>query len=533
MAPSPVWHDPRRAPYVPPQPTDSSAAAEPPRRAGLFGARRALRDAEDANAGLTRQVAELHRQLLDLGQRAGRDVAFLQAENARLHQQVGALRNRDALAYENEAAQAARNLATVQARLLAATLAAEAEQARARRIADSNRETQARTVAEADRILTEARQTAAERERAVEGGLAARLQRLSELDQQIVVTEDLAMLQEAGLYEFRHRLADAVAYRARLEELKDRHRTMVRNDQAVLAASGWTVNGSATEGRKMIKDYVKLMLRAYNAEADNCVRTMRPHRLESSIDRLNKARETIAKLGRTMSIRVSEPYHRARIEELELTADYLAQQEAEKERIRAERERQRDEEAARREFEREKARLIKEQSHWATVYDQWQAQGDDAKVAKAAEKLGQIGAAIEGVEAREANIRTGWVYVISNVGAFGEKMVKIGLTRRLDPRDRVRELGDASVPFKFDIHALVFSQDAVSLETQLHHELAERRVNRVNLRREFFYATPAEVLAVLQQTDAGENLLEYNDLAEAEEWRASRKIATQVSVAPN
>ncbi|RZT87827.1 uncharacterized protein DUF4041 [Pseudonocardia sediminis] len=125
----------------------------------------------------------------------------------------------------------------------------------------------------------------------------------------------------------------------------------------------------------MLRDYTKLMLRAYNAEADNCVCTMRPHRLTASIDRLTKAHDTIAKLGSTMQIRVSESYHRARIEELELTADYLVQQEQEKERVRAERERQRDEDAARKEFEREKARLLKEQNHWKLVQEKWRAQG--------------------------------------------------------------------------------------------------------------------------------------------------------------
>jgi len=519
---------------APQQPVGSAAVPEPGRRApGLFGARRALRDAEADNAALTYRIAELEHHLGQLHQQAGRDVAALQGENARLRQQVAALRNRDALAYEQEAAQAAEKLAAVRAELQSVTEMVRAEQERAQSIADGNRFTIARVVAEADRILVSSRAKAAEREREVDGLIAARQSRLVELDQTIVVTEDVAMLQQAGLYEFRHRLADAVAYKARLDQLKDRYKTMIRNEQAVLGASGWTVNGSAGEGRKMLRDYTKLMLRAYNAEADNCVRTMRPHRLDSSIDRLTKARETIAKLGRTMEIRVSESYHRARVEELELTADYLAQQEAEKERIRAERERQRDEEAARREFEREKARLVKEQSHWERVQEKWRAQGDEAKAVEAQAKLDQIGAAIEGVEAREANIRTGWVYVISNVGAFGEKMVKIGLTRRLDPNERVRELGDASVPFKFDVHALVFSQDAVSLENLLHRELADRRVNRVNLRREFFHATPAEVLEVLQRTNAADNLLEFTDLAEAEEWRASLSIAAKASAAVN
>ncbi|PPS91408.1 GIY-YIG nuclease family protein [Streptomyces sp. MH60] len=129
------------------------------------------------------------------------------------------------------------------------------------------------------------------------------------------------------------------------------------------------------------------------------------------------------------------------------------------------------------------------------------------------------------MDAREANIRAGYVYVISNIGAFGERMVKIGLTRRLDPMDRVNELGDASVPFRFDVHALIFSEDAVGLERRLHQEFEDRRVNRVNLRREFFYTTPTEVRTALQRL-AGQHLLEFTDTAEAPEWRAGRTPAS-------
>lgn len=111
------------------------------------------------------------------------------------------------------------------------------------------------------------------------------------------------------------------------------------------------------------------------------------------------------------------------------------------------------------------------------------------------------------------------MYVISNLGAFGEGMVKVGLTRRLDPTERVRELGDASVPLKYDTHALVFSDNAVGLESELHAQLADRRVNRVNKRRKFFYATPAEVKA--QLVELAGDLLEYTETAEAVEYRQS------------
>ena len=124
-----------------------------------------------------------------------------------------------------------------------------------------------------------------------------------------------------------------------------------------------------------------------------------------------------------------------------------------------------------------------------------------------------------------ANIRAGHVYVISNVGAFGPDVVKIGMTRRLEPLDRVRELGDASVPFHYDVHAMVFSDDAVGLETSLHHEFAARRVNLVNLRREFFRVTPAEVRDVLAQREAA--IIRWTDDPEATEWRQSETTRRQ------
>uniref|UniRef100_UPI000A8E548F GIY-YIG nuclease family protein n=1 Tax=Nocardioides jensenii TaxID=1843 RepID=UPI000A8E548F len=120
---------------------------------------------------------------------------------------------------------------------------------------------------------------------------------------------------------------------------------------------------------------------------------------------------------------------------------------------------------------------------------------------------------------RVANIRAGYVYVISNIGAFGEGTVKIGMTRRLDPMDRIRELGDASVPFVFDVHALFFSDDAVGVEAMLHREFAEQRLNKVNPRKEFFRVDPTAVLDALQAHKV--SVLEFNTHAEAEHFRMS------------
>ncbi len=144
--------------------------------------------------------------------------------------------------------------------------------------------------------------------------------------------------------------------------------------------------------------------------------------------------------------------------------------------------------------------------------------GDLDGVARAKEQLTSIDDAIAGVELRAANIKVGHVYVISNIGAFGPDVVKIGMTRRSEPLDRVRQLGDASVPFRFDVHALVFSEDAMSLETELHRRLSHKCVNLVNMGREFFYATPAEVKEhLIAIRDA--HVLQYTDTPKAVEWR--------------
>jgi hypothetical protein len=427
----------------------------------------------------------------------------LAGENERLRQQVSALLGMDS---HGLAAEAERARLQIQASL-------DLARAELAQVEDQS----ARTTRIRDAALREA-------EAAVQARDAARAQ--------IVVTDEIAALQEVGIYEYRHPLQDAVAYKSRLADIKDQLKGMIAANTAVLSATHWTVNGSAQKGNAMIREMSKLMLRAYNAEADNCVRTLRPHTLQSSLVRLGRARDTIARLGQTMSIRISDQYHRARQIEMELTADYLVKQEEERERIRTERERQKEEEAARRDFERERTRLLKEQTHYSTALARLHALGDTTGAAEIQQHLDQVAESIAAVDRRAANIRAGYVYVISNVGSFGEDMIKVGMTRRLDPNDRIRELSDASVPFKFDVHAFIFSEDAVSLETQLHHELEHCRVNQVNRRREFFRATPASVLTLLQEV-AGSHLLEFNEVPDALEWRASKTAARQEPPRPD
>jgi seryl-tRNA synthetase len=343
------------------------------------------------------------------------------------------------------------------------------------------------------------------------------------LNHEVVETRESVILQEVGIYQYRHPLDDSPAYKARLTGIQAQYKDAARAGNAVVGATNWQVNGSKAAGTKMVREFSKLMLRAYNNEADNAVRSMKPYTLESSIGRLEKAKSTITKLGGSMNVRVTDRYHQLRVEELELTADYLAKVAEEKERDRQERERVREEEKARREFEREQERLRKERAHYVSTVAALRAQGDEAAAVDAEAKVTEIQDAIDGITERAANIRAGHVYIISNFGSFGPDMVKIGMTRRLDPMDRVRELGDASVPFHYDLHAMVPSDDAVGLETHLHHALANKRVNLVNMRREFFRVHPTEVRIILEQL--GESLLQWQEEPEALEWRQSNTKA--------
>ncbi|WP_244930831.1 DUF4041 domain-containing protein [Nocardioides sp. W7] len=341
----------------------------------------------------------------------------------------------------------------------------------------------------------------------------------------VVETEETAILQEVGIYRYQHPLDDSVAYRAELSRIQDQIKAMVKKDGgAISATTSWNVNGSATEGRKMVNDISKLMLRAYNAEADNLVRSMKPYKLQSATDRLDKVAMTIEKLGRSMSIKVSVPYHQLRWRELELTADYLEKVAEEKERDREERERLREERKVEQEIERERQRLRKEEQQFRQAIAQLAAQGDAEGAARLQARLEGVIGEIEAVDFRARTLTAGHVYVISNIGSFGEGVLKIGMTRRLEPMDRVKELGDASVPFIFDVHALYFADNAVRIEREMHQRFADRRVNRVNNRKEFFKVTAAEARDAL--TELSGELMTFVEEPEALEYRQGLQGAT-------
>lgn len=334
---------------------------------------------------------------------------------------------------------------------------------------------------------------------------------------EVVELNDEKVLQEVGIYRYHHPLENAIAYRERLDDLGARIAELVKARRAIEMSSTFTFDSSLAKGRRMSNDLGKLMLRAYNAEVDNSLRSLRVGNVPAAKRRIEASRTAIMKLGKMMEMRISDAYHALRIEEVELTADFLMKKQEEREAAREERARLREERKVQAELAEQRKKLDKERSHLMNAIQSLRESG--ATDEELERRLAAIDEAIAQNDYRAANIRAGYVYVISNRGAFGDNVVKIGLTRRLEPIDRINELSGASVPFRFDVHVMFFAEDAVTLESELHQHFADRRVNHANMRKEFFFASPSEVRSVCASKFG--SLLEFTERAESEEYLQS------------
>lgn len=272
----------------------------------------------------------------------------------------------------------------------------------------------------------------------------------------LVDVEEQLLYQDFALYKPKYEMVNSEAYKERLNKIRETQKSLIKKDQAVTGNMNWTVNGSKSEGKKMVKDMQKLLLRAQLREE--------------------------AKLQK--------------------------------------------------EIEEARKKIQKEQKHYQNALDSINKQlltaTDEQKAdleqkkAEIEAQLGEIDKNIKDIDYRESNAKAGYVYIISNIGAFGENIYKIGMTRRLDPQERIDELSDASVPFNFDVHAMIFSDNAPALESALHKAFEDKKLNVVNQRREFFNVTLDEIKAVVMKNF--DKSVEFIDVPEAEQYRTSLKI---------
>ena len=344
---------------------------------------------------------------------------------------------------------------------------------------------------------------------------------------QVVNLNEYISVQDYGLYKPSFEFANSDLYKDKLKDVRDRQKEFIKNNVACTGNMGWTVNGNAAQGKKMVKDMQKLLLRAFNVECDDIVANVKVSNFDKSKERMIKIKNQISDLGKIMSISIRPEYLGLKLEELHLALDFAQKKQEEKDRIREERERQREEAKVQKEIEEARKKLEKERTHYqnalTALNEQIIQNGSSPELLEKRDKLmlqiADAQKAIENVDYREANKRAGYVYIISNIGAFGENVYKIGMTRRLEPMDRINELGDASVPFNFDVHALIFADDAPGLEAALHTAFESKKVNKINGRREFFRVSLDEIKAVVRANF--DKTVEWTDVAEADQYRQS------------
>ncbi len=348
---------------------------------------------------------------------------------------------------------------------------------------------------------------------------------------QVAIYDEEIELAELGFYKPHFDFDTSEKYKEKITEVKSLQKEMISEKTAIYATTEWTVEGSKAKGRTMTNRGIRLTARAFNNECDSATSNVAWNNIERMEQRIIKAFEAINKLNESNHIVIEYDYLELKIKELKLTHEYKEKKYDEKE-----------EQAEIRRQMREEAKLQQEVEKAQKDEEKYQKLLDKAKneVEKASgEKLNKLQESIKALqldleEAHAKNERaksmaqqtkSGHVYVISNIGSFGENVYKIGMTRRLEPLDRVKELGDASVPFIFDVHAMIYSDDAPALENSLHKLFDSQRVNLVNSRKEFFKVTLEEIEIQAKKTS---NSIEFIKTAEAKDYNESRAIRMQL-----
>lgn len=246
---------------------------------------------------------------------------------------------------------------------------------------------------------------------------------------------------------------------------------------------------------------------------------------------LKKSFNDINKFNQTNTVSISQKYLKLKLDELMLVYEYKAKLEEERLQQAELRRQEREEE----QLEKEVEKALKEEQKLQELLNKVQqkathATGDELE--KLQNEILQLGNELREMQRKHSKVKAmaqqtklGYVYVISNIGSFGKDIYKIGMTRRLDPMDRVRELGDASVPFYFDVHAMIFSEDAPALEAKIQKVFADKRLNLVNYRKEFFHVSLDEIKKVVSEFKAN---VEFVDEVEAKEYTETLRLRNNI-----
>lgn len=361
--------------------------------------------------------------------------------------------------------------------------------------------------------------------------------KIKDLNDQLVNVSDEVMYEDYGLYKPRYDFANSSAYKGKLSEVRSNQKEMIRNGEAGTIFNSLTMNGSEAKGRSMQKKNIKQLVRSFNGECEAAINKVTKSNIETIEKRITRSFEQLNKLNEPNGVRLTAKYLDSKLDEAHIALEYALKKEQEKELLREQRQREKEERQAQKEYAQERAKYEKDETHFQQAKDLLQDKINNSKseveieslkrkLADLQDKLSDIQTKKAKLSDRAENPTAGYVYIISNIGSFGQNVYKIGVTRRLDPMDRINELSSASVPFKFDVHALIFTDDAYKLETELHEYFDKRRVNKVNKRKEFFRLNIDEIKEVLSKHK--ELTFDFHEIPDAPEYRDTLLIEKQM-----
>lgn len=308
---------------------------------------------------------------------------------------------------------------------------------------------------------------------------------------------------------------------------------LLQQDEKELIKAGTAIQVSSTQGKKQINDNSKQILRCFNAECDNIVLSISVRNIDSLRGKLTKCYDTLNKIFEIDGVSLSKQLLEYKLKELTLLYTYEVKRKQELDIQKALKEQMLEEERVRRELEKRKGEIEKDQKQFNNEVNKLmkylQKTDNDIEKQLYADKIKELEEKIKTLEAekadvinREQNAKAGFVYIISNIGSFGENIYKIGMTRRLEPMDRIKELSSASVPFEFDVHAMIFSEDAPALESSLHQHFDDCRVNKINPRKEFFNVSIDEIQSYV--TENYNETVEFTKIPVAKEYRDTQAL---------
>ena len=326
-------------------------------------------------------------------------------------------------------------------------------------------------------------------------------------------------------------LSPSVILKLHCLDIKDLRKAFRDNDKQIEQVMSLYAARYTTKANQTI---YKLMVIALRAELQNILYNLKYEKLDTAIEQVKEVTSKYLKIASegnqsiagTLSKFIGEMEYLF-INAVKIEYNYYVKKEQARQEQLAIREQMRQEAEERKALEAEKKRIEAEESKYESEIKKAQEAmlaTSEAEKAALHAKILELQQHLSEVVVKKDDIvklqngKAGNIYIISNLGAFGENMFKVGMTRRINPQDRVDELGDASVPFKFDVHSFIFSEDAVALESKLHSILDSKRVNKVNLRKEFFYSSVDELERIVLEIDP---TAEFTRTMLAEEYRQS------------